>query len=129
MEGYMKAQGEKQDKKTTEEFIKDLQRGTGLAPAGPQLKATLAPISLSLNVDGTLLARVMSSISANSFEGQAPAFDGSSGYVGGDHQHTDKGYDDGRCRYERSIYRGYGCMPIPTISPGCTDLISPRIPR
>jgi hypothetical protein len=50
----------------------------------------LAPISLSLNIDGQTIARVLSSISANSFSGQAPAYDGLSDYVGGDHQHTDK---------------------------------------
>jgi hypothetical protein len=87
MEGYVKAQ---QDKKTTGEFIEDLKRGTGLAPPGPQLKTMLAPISLSLNIDGQTLARVMSSIAANSFSGQSPAFDGLESYVGGDHQHTDK---------------------------------------
>lgn len=53
-------------------------------------KAMLAPISLSLNVDGAVLARVMSSISANSFSGQAPAYDGLESFVGGDHNHTDK---------------------------------------
>jgi hypothetical protein len=90
MEGYVKAQGEKKDNKTTGEFIEDLKRGTALAPAGPQLKTMLAPISLSLNIDGQTLARVMSSIAANSFSGQAPAFDGLDSFVGGDHQHTDK---------------------------------------
>jgi hypothetical protein len=89
MEGYARAAIEKQDKKTTEEFMQELKR-QGEGGVVPMPKAAPTPISLSLNVDGTLLARVLSSISANSFEGQAPAFDGSSGYVGGDHQHTDK---------------------------------------
>jgi hypothetical protein len=93
MEGYMKAQAEK-DKKTagerTGELIQELKAGTGLAAAGPQLKAMLAPIALSLNIDGQTLARVMSSIAANSFSGQAPAFDGLDAFVGGDHQHSDK---------------------------------------
>jgi hypothetical protein len=89
MEGYAKAQGEKQDKKTTEEFMQELKR-QGEGGVVPMPKVAPTPLSLSLNIDGTVLARVLSSISANSFEGQAPAFDGSSGYVGGDHQHTDK---------------------------------------
>jgi hypothetical protein len=59
--------------------------GTSAAP-----QATLAPITLNLNIDGTTLARVMSSIAASSFSGQAPAFDGLDSFVGGDHQHTDK---------------------------------------
>jgi hypothetical protein len=89
MEGYSKAQGEKQDKKSTEEFMQELKR-QGEGGVVPAPKAMLAPISLSLNVDGTLLARVLSSISANSFSGQAPAYNGLESYVGGDHQHTDK---------------------------------------
>jgi hypothetical protein len=90
MESYIKAQGEKQDKKTTAEFIQDLQRGTGLAGAAPQLKAMLAPITLNLNIDGQALARAQSRISGDTFSGQAPAFDGLDSFVGGDHNYPDK---------------------------------------
>jgi hypothetical protein len=58
-------------------------------PTAPP-KAVLAPISLSLNVDGTTLARVMSEISANTFTTQAPAADGMGQFYGGDHNFPDK---------------------------------------
>jgi hypothetical protein len=58
-------------------------------PTAPS-KAVLAPITLNLNIDGQALARAQSSISANTFSSQAPAFDGLDSFVGGDHQHSDK---------------------------------------
>jgi hypothetical protein len=50
-----------------------------------------APISLSLNVDGQLLAQTMTTMmmAAMGFPAQAPTFDGSGTFVGGDHQHSD----------------------------------------
>jgi hypothetical protein len=53
-------------------------------------KAVLAPITLNLNVDGTMLASVMSRISADTLSTQAPAFDGMGQFVGGDHNYPDK---------------------------------------
>ena len=58
----------------------------GVFPGG----TSAAPISLSLNVDGHLLAQTLSSIAASSFDSQAPAFDGLGSFPNGDHQHTDK---------------------------------------
>jgi hypothetical protein len=87
IENYQRQHDKDNDKKTAEvEFLQQLNKG-GL---GKAQQAVLAPISLSLNIDGQTLARVMSSISANSFSGQAPAYNGLESYVGGDHQHTDK---------------------------------------
>jgi hypothetical protein len=89
-EQYM--EGLKQNRKEADEFSKELKRQGegGAAPEKTAPKAMLAPISLSLNVDGATLARVMSSISANSFSGQAPAYDGLESWVGGDHNYPDK---------------------------------------
>jgi hypothetical protein len=91
MEGYSKARGEKQDKKTTDEFMKELRRQgeTGVVPEPP--KVMLSPkIDVSLNIDGQTLARVLQNNSDNSFSNQAPAFDGMGSFIGGDHQHSDK---------------------------------------
>jgi hypothetical protein len=73
-----------------EELRRQGDSGVVPEPRAAAPKAMLAPISLSLNVDGTTLARVMSQISANSFSGQAPVFDGLDAWVGGDHNYPDK---------------------------------------
>jgi hypothetical protein len=53
-----------------------------------RLAAVVPPLSISFNIDGTLLGRVLSNVSTYSFEGQAPAFDGTSRFALPDHQHT-----------------------------------------
>jgi hypothetical protein len=52
--------------------------------------AHMPQISLSLNLDGRTLATAISSSENGAFNTQAPAFDGSGKYTGGDAQHTDK---------------------------------------
>ena len=68
--------------------IKGLPSGRGsIFPGG----ASATPqISLSLNVDGRTLANALSTVGANSFDGQAPAFDGLGEHQGGAAQHSDK---------------------------------------
>jgi hypothetical protein len=55
---------------------------------GPPITLKPQPISLSLNLDGTTLARVLSNISTYSFAGQAPAFDGTGEFALPHHQDT-----------------------------------------
>jgi len=52
------------------------------------LAGGVVPISLSLNIDGTLLGRVMSNISTYAFEGQSSAFDGTGQFQSPNHQDT-----------------------------------------
>jgi hypothetical protein len=65
--------------------IRGLHGGGSVFPGG----TSAAPMSLSLNIDGRKLAEAVSS-GSSPFVTQAPAFDGSGMYAGGDHQHTDK---------------------------------------
>jgi hypothetical protein len=65
--------------------IRGLHGGGRVFPGG----TSRAPITLNLNVDGRKLAQAVSASSANSFDGQAPAFDGLSSFQNGDSQHTD----------------------------------------
>jgi hypothetical protein len=55
-------------------------------------KATLAPIALSLNIDGRQLAESVSTALAtlNALPTQAPAADGMGQFYGGDHNYPDK---------------------------------------
>jgi len=48
------------------------------------------PLAISFAIDGSVLGRVLMNIGANSFDGQAPAFDGLSEHQGGVAQHSDK---------------------------------------
>jgi hypothetical protein len=65
--------------------------GMGPTSAAPQ-KATLAPIALTLNIDGRQLAESVSTALAtlSAFPTQAPAFDGHGLPVGGDQNFSDK---------------------------------------
>jgi hypothetical protein len=53
-----------------------------------RLAAVVPPLSISFNIDGTLLGRVLSNISTYSFSGQAPAFDGTGEFALPHHQDT-----------------------------------------
>jgi hypothetical protein len=96
MEGYSKAQGEKQDKKTTDEFINELKRQgeTGAIGKTSEVpKVTLSPnLSISLNVDGQMLAHAVMDVMGNNtgFVTQAPAADGLGQHNSGDHNWGDK---------------------------------------
>jgi len=93
VEDYSKAQGEKQDRKETEDFVRALKENAAAAPGGtPVAPQASKPINFSLNIDGRTLARaVVDGMGAiYGFPGQAPAADGMSQFYSGDHQHTDK---------------------------------------
>jgi hypothetical protein len=94
MEGYSKAQGAKQDRKETDDFIKALRENHAGAAAGAPAQAVMstAPISLSLNVDGRALASAVTDALGNQtgFVTQAPSADGVGQFYGGDHNYPDK---------------------------------------
>jgi hypothetical protein len=94
MENYSKAQGAKQDRKTTDEFVKALRENNAGAAAGAPAQAVMSttPISLSLNVDGRVLAEAISTAMGDlyGFPRQAPAADGTGQFYSGDHNYPDK---------------------------------------
>jgi len=56
MENYSKAQGAKQNRKTTDEFVKALRENNAGAAAGAPAQAVMSTTPISLNVDGRVLA-------------------------------------------------------------------------
>jgi hypothetical protein len=60
-------------------------------PAVEKIDIKPAPLTLSINLDGQLLAQTMTQMMLGpySFPTQAPTFDGSGSWVDGDHQHSD----------------------------------------
>jgi hypothetical protein len=67
-----------------------MKQGASLDPNAVKasLQAVVPPLSISFNIDGTLLGRVLSNISTYSFSGQAPAFDGTGEFALPHHQDT-----------------------------------------
>jgi hypothetical protein len=94
MEGYSKAQGAKQDRKETDDFIKALRENHAGAAAGAPAQAVMATprITLNLNVDGRALAQAVTDVMGNQtgFVTQAPSADGVGQFYGGDHNYPDK---------------------------------------
>jgi hypothetical protein len=70
-----------------ERYERRVGKNPGTAAAAPQAK--LAPLALTINLDGRTLVQAMSN-SWYSFPTQAPAADGSSQFFSGDHNTTDK---------------------------------------
>ena len=70
-----------------ERYERRIGKHAGTAAAAPQAK--LAPLALTINLDGRTLAEALSK-SWYSFPTQAPAADGSSQFFSGDHNTTDK---------------------------------------
>jgi hypothetical protein len=91
-EAYMKQQGAQQDKKETDEFVRALRDAGTTGTAGSPKQVTMAPISLSLNIDGRTLAEAMSTalMGMYGFPQGAPAADGMSQFYSGDHNYPDK---------------------------------------
>jgi hypothetical protein len=72
-----------------EELKNILKRGPEIGAQKP-LPTPATPITLNLNINGTALGQALGVIGANSFDGQAPAFDGLGEHQGGAAQHSDK---------------------------------------
>jgi hypothetical protein len=72
-----------------EELKNILKRGPEIGAQKP-LPTPATPITLNLNINGTALGQALGVIGSNSFDGQAPAFDGLGEHQGGAAQHSDK---------------------------------------
>lgn len=82
---FLKQQANEKHESAGERYERRI--AAGHANAAPQAK--LAPLSLSLNIDGRSLAEALSK-TPYSFTTQAPAADGMNQYFSGDHNTTDK---------------------------------------
>ncbi|MDR6303970.1 hypothetical protein GGQ85_001669 [Nitrobacter vulgaris] len=83
--GMLKSQAAEKHETAGERYERRIAKQAG--NAAPQAK--LAPLALTINLDGKTLAQAMSQ-SWYSFPTQAPAADGSSQFFSGDHNTTDK---------------------------------------
>jgi hypothetical protein len=95
--GYLEQQHEAnkakwaQEDRDRDKAIAAVTRGFPAAPGGVFPGGTsTTPLAVTLNLDGSVLGRVLMNLGANSFEGQAPAFNGASQYQGSSAAHSDK---------------------------------------
>jgi hypothetical protein len=91
-EQYMgNMQGKKQNAKETDDFARALRDAGETGTAGKPSQATVAPFSLSLNIDGRMIAESLSTafMGMYGFPTGAPAPDGLGQFRSGDDNHSD----------------------------------------